>query len=74
MSERYDSQTQSSSDILKLLKERIDKSYSRRKLTAGEAKRLNKLNVIADKLKRGKNVQNRQCLTSAPMGPISCIW
>ena len=41
--------------------ERTDgKANSRRKLTAEEAKRLAKLESIADKLKRGENVQNRQ--------------
>ena len=35
----------------------------RRKLTTEETKRLNKLETIADKLKRGENVQNRQLQT-----------
>ena len=43
-----------------LLRERIDKVNPRRKLTAEEAKRLSKLEVIADKLRRGENLQNRQ--------------
>jgi len=43
-----------------LLQERIDKANPRRKLTAEEAKRLNKLGGIADKLRSGENVQNRQ--------------
>jgi len=43
-----------------LLKERIEKANPRRKLTAKETKRLAKLETIADKLKRGENVQNRQ--------------
>ena len=34
-----------------------------RKLIAEEAKRLSKLEIIADKLKRGENVQNRQLQT-----------
>ena len=37
-----------------LLQERIAKENSRRELTAEETKRLNKLEGIADKLKRGK--------------------
>ena len=43
-----------------MLQERIENSNPRRKLTTDETKRLNKLQVIAVKLKRGENVQNRQ--------------
>ena len=43
-----------------MLQERIEKANPRRELTAEETKRLNKLEGIADKLKRGENVQNRQ--------------
>ena len=43
--------------------ERIDKANPRRNLIAEEAKRLNKLEAITDKLKRGENVQNRQLQT-----------
>ena len=63
MSEWYDSQKQSIGNVRKLLHERIEKANSRRELTAEETKRLNKLEGIADKLKRGKNVQNRQLQT-----------
>jgi hypothetical protein len=63
MSERFDSQKQSISRISKLLQERIEKASPRRELTSEEAKRLNKLEGIADKLKRGENVQNRQLQT-----------
>jgi hypothetical protein len=52
-----------SSNFRQLLKERIDKSNPRRKLTAEESKRLSKLEAIADKLKRGEHVQNRQLQT-----------
>ena len=45
------------------LREGIEKANSRRKLTTEETKRLNKLEGIADKLKRGENVQNRQLQT-----------
>jgi len=38
----------------------ICKTHLSRKLTSEEAKRLNNLEAIADKLKRGENVQNRQ--------------
>ena len=56
MSEWYDSQKQPSSNFRKLLQERIDKANLRRKLTIEESKRLTKLEAIAEKLKRGKNV------------------
>ena len=57
--------TKKTSDInsRKLLNERIEKANLRRKLTAEETKRLAKLEVIAGKLKRGENVQNRQLQT-----------
>ena len=63
MSEWYKSQKQSSSNFSQLLQERIEKANPRRKLTAEEAKRLAKLEAIADKLKHGENVQNRQLQT-----------
>jgi len=50
----------SNSNILQLLQKRIEKTNPRRKLTAEETKRLNKLEGIADKLRSGENVQNRQ--------------
>ena len=56
-------QKQSSSNFRKLLQERIEKANPRRQLTAEEAKRLAKLEAIADKLRRGENVQNRQLQT-----------
>ena len=46
-----------------MLQERIEKTNPRHKLTAEEAKRLAKLETIADKFKRGENVQNRQLQT-----------
>ena len=63
LSEWFDNQKNSNSNFRKLLQERIDKSNPRRKLTAEETKRLAKLEAIADKLKRGENVQNRQLQT-----------
>jgi CHAD domain-containing protein len=63
MSEWLDNQKQTSSNIQKLLKERIEKANPRRDLTVEETKRLRKLEGIADKLKRGENVQNRQLQT-----------
>ena len=63
MSQWYDSQNKPSSNFRKLLQERIEKANPRRKLTTEEARRLAKLETIADKLKRGENVQNRQLQT-----------
>ncbi len=63
MSEWLDNQKKSSSSIRELLQERSKKSNPRRELTAEESKRLNKLEAIAEKLKRGENVQNRQLQT-----------
>ena len=63
MSEWIDSQKQSNGNIHKLLQGRIEKADPRRELTNEESKRLNKLEVIADKLTRGENVQNRQLQT-----------
>ena len=63
MSEWYGSQMKPSGNFRQLLQERIEKANPRRNLTAVEAKRLEKLEVIADKLKRGENVQNRQLQT-----------
>ena len=60
MAEWLDNQKQSISSIRQLLQERIENANPRRELTTEEAKRLNKLEAIADKLKRGENVQNRQ--------------
>ena len=59
MSEWLGNQKQASSNIRKLLQKRIDKANPRRKLTSEETKRLSKLEGIADKLKRGENLQNR---------------
>ena len=63
MSEWYDNQKQSISNFGKLHQERIEKANPRRNLTADETKRLAKLEAIADKLKHGENVQNRQLQT-----------
>ena len=49
--------------LLKGREDTIYKTHPRRQLTTEEAKRLNKLEAIADKLKRGENVQNRQLQT-----------
>jgi len=46
-----------------MLQERIEKANPRRKLTSEEAKRHCNLEAIADKLRRGENVQNRQLQT-----------
>jgi hypothetical protein len=63
LSEWYDNQKKPKSNLRKLLQERIEKESPRRKLTVEEAKRLSKLETIADKLKRGENMQNRQLQT-----------
>ena len=63
MSEWYENQKKVSSNFRKLLQERIEKANPRRELTDEEAKRLAKLEAIADNLKRGKNVQNRHLQT-----------
>jgi hypothetical protein len=63
MSEWFDSQKKTNGDFRKLLKERIEKASPRRELTNEENKRLAKLDAIANKLKRGENVQNRQLQT-----------
>ena len=63
MSEWYDSQKKPSSNFRQLEQERIESKNPRRKLTTEESKRLAKLESIADKLKRGVNVQNRQLKT-----------
>ena len=51
------------SNFRKLLQGRIEETNPRRELTTEESKRLSKLEVIADKLKRRENVQNRQLET-----------
>ena len=63
MSELLNNQNQSRSNLRKLVQERIKKANPRRALTAQEAKCPAKLEAIADKLKRGDNVQNRQLQT-----------
>ena len=63
MSEWYNSQKKPNSSFRRLLQERIEKANPRRQLTSEETKRLNKLEAIAEKLKRGENVQNRQLQT-----------
>ena len=63
MSEWYDNQQKSNGNLHKLLQERIEKANPRHKLSAEETKRPAKLEVIAEKLRRGENVQNRQLQT-----------
>ena len=58
MSEWFESQKKSNGDFQKLFKERIEKANPRLELTAEEAKRLAKLEQIAEKLKCGENVQS----------------
>ena len=63
MNERHDRQKRSSTNFRQLLREHFEKTYPRRELTAEEAKRLARLEAIANKLKRKENVQNRQLQT-----------
>ena len=56
MSEWFDSHKKPSSNFRELLQERIEKANPRLKLSAEEAKCLNKLEAIADQLVRGENV------------------
>ena len=63
MSEWYDIQNKSNSNFRKLLQKRIEKANPRRTLTTEESKHLAKLEAIAAKLRRGKNVQNRRLQT-----------
>ena len=54
MREWLDSQKKPISSIHQLLQERIEKANPLRELTVEETKRINKLEGIADKLKRGE--------------------
>jgi hypothetical protein len=63
MSEWYNSQKTPIVDFRKLLQERLDKVNPRRKLAKDETTKLAKLEGIAEKLKRGEHVQNRQLQT-----------
>jgi len=54
--EWLDSQKKPASNFRKLLQERIEQANPRRQLTAEEAKRLSRLEAIAEKLRRGENV------------------
>ena len=63
MSEWYDRQKKPNGNFCKLLQERINKTNPRRTLTADEQRRLSKLEAVAEKLRRGENVQNRQLQT-----------
>ena len=77
MSEWLDNQSKPSSSIRQLVQERIEKANPRRELTTEETKRLRKLEGIADKLKRGENVQNRQLqtwLSEEEYGQLEYEW
>jgi len=63
MSEWQDMQKKPIVDFHKFLQERLDKTNPRGKLTKDETIKLAKLEGIAEKLKRGENVQNRQLQT-----------
>lgn len=63
MSEWNDNQNKQINNFRKLLQERLDKVNPRRKLAKDETTKLAKLEGIAEKLKRGEHVQNRQLQT-----------
>ena len=63
MSEWHHSKNRHNSDFRKLLQERLGKNNPHRKLAKDETTKLAKLEGIAEKLKRGENVQNRQLQT-----------
>ena len=77
MSEWYDSQKKPNGNLHKLLQKRIEKTKPCRKLTSEETNRLSKLEGIADRLRRGENVQNRQLqawLSEDEYEQIECEW
>ena len=77
MNDWLDNQKKQSSSICQLLQERIEKVNPRRELTTEEYKHLRKLEGIADKLKRGENVQNRQLqswLSEEEYEQLECEW
>jgi len=63
MSEWFDSQKKSNSNFRQLLQERFEKANQRRQMTTEETKRLNKLEAITDKFKRGENLQSSGLVT-----------
>ena len=63
MSEWYDSPSSPNGNFRKSLQERLDKTNPRRKLAKDETTKLAKLEGIAEMLKHGENVQNRQLQT-----------
>ncbi|MDA9870979.1 hypothetical protein N9D35_04265 [Gammaproteobacteria bacterium] len=63
MNTYFDTQKKPLRNLRQLLQERIEKANPRRELTAEETKRLARLEAIAEKLKRGEHVQNRQLQT-----------
>ena len=63
MSEWLDNKMQSDSNFRKLLKARNEQTNPRRNLTTEHARRLAQLAAIAEKLKRGEHVRNRQLQT-----------
>ena len=77
MSEWLDNQKKTCGNFRQLLQQRLEKANPRRELTSEETKRLNKLEAIAEKLKRGENVQNRQLqtwLSEEEYEKVECEW
>ena len=66
-------QKKPNSNFRKLLQEHFEKTNPHRKLTSEEAKRLAKLEAIADKLKHEEHVQNRQLQTWLSEDEYACI-
>ena len=63
MSKWLNNKKQSNNNFSELLNERVVKINLCSQITAEETKRLNKLEAVADKFKRGENIQNRQLKT-----------
>ena len=77
MSEWKDSQKKLNSNFRKLLQERLDKVNPRRKPAKDETTKLAKLEGIAENLKRGEHVQNRQLqtwLSEDEYGQLDAEW
>jgi hypothetical protein len=65
MSEWFDNQKQSSSNLHQLLQERIEKTNARRKLRAEEAKRLAKLEAIAENTLKVHGLKLFDCMVDS---------
>ena len=62
---------------MEAIQRQMVEANQRRELTTEEAKRLDKVEGIADKLRRGENVQNRQLqtwLSEEEYEQLECEW